>query len=189
MRKLIFQINVSLDGYADHTVAIADDELHDFSTDLLNTVDTVLFGRVTYQLFESYWPLAPKDPEATKSIVEFANKINAIPKIVFSKTLQNVGWNNTRLVKSNMAEEVLKLKQGTGKNLSVGGLSLAQSLMKLSLIDEYLILVQPVVVGKGRRLFDGVNDRLDLKLSGTKTFRSGVVVLHYLLNSKHEEHL
>src|SRR5512135_315231 len=98
MRKLIFQINISLDGFADHTVAIADDELHDFSTDMLNNIDTILFGRVTYQLFESYWPLAPNDPEATKSIVEFADKINAIPKIVFSNTLQDVGWNNTKLV-------------------------------------------------------------------------------------------
>ena len=182
MRKLIFSINVSLDGFADHTVAIADDELHEFSTAQLDTMDAVLFGRKTYQLFESYWPLAPRDPKATKSIVEFANKINAMPKIVFSKTLQNADWNNTKLFKGNMIEEVSKLKQGNGKSMSVGGLSMAQTLTNLSLIDEYWILVHPVIVGQGRRLFDGIKGRLDLKLADTSTFHSGVVVLHYLLN-------
>ncbi len=182
MRKLIFQINISLDGFADHTVAIADDELHDFSTDMLNNIDTILFGRVTYQLFESYWPLAPNDPEATKSIVEFADKINAIPKIVFSNTLQDVGWNNTKLVKGNVEEEVLKLKQMTGKDLSVGGLNLARSLTNLSLIDDYWILVHPVIVGKGRRLFDGIHESLALKLVDSQKFHSGVVALHYQQN-------
>ena len=185
MRKLIFSINVSLDGFADHTVALADDELHEFYTDQLDTIDTVLFGRVTYQLLESYWPLAPRDPEATRSMIEFAHKINAMPKIVFSRTLQNADWNNTKLVKGNMIEEVSKLKQGNGKSLSVGGLSMAQTLTNLSLIDEYWLLVQPVIAGKGRRLFDGVNDRFDLKLADTKTFHSGVVVLHYLLDRNH----
>lgn len=184
MRKLVFSINVSLDGYADHTVAIADDELHDFYTSQMDTLDTVLFGRLTYQLFESFWPLAPGDPQSTKSMVEFAQKINAIPKIVFSNTLDHAGWNNTKLVKGNMVDEVIKLKQGAGKNMSVGGISAAQALMNLSLIDEYWLLVQPVIVGKGSRLFEGVNDRHDLKLVDTKTFHSGVVVLHYLQDGK-----
>ena len=183
MRKLIFPINVSLDGFADHTVAIADDELHDFFINYeLNAVDAILFGRMTYQLLQSYWPTAPKDPRATKSMIEFAHKINAIPKIVFSNTLSDVNWNNTKLVKANAVEEVLKMKQGTGKNLSIGGISLAQTFMKQSLIDEYWILVHPVIVGTGRRLFDGVNNKPDLKLMETKTFHSGVVVLHYKLN-------
>ncbi len=182
MRKLIFSINVSLDGFADHTVAIADDELHEFHVDQLNTIDTVLFGRVTYQLFESYWPTAPGDPRATKSVIDFADKINAMPKLVFSKTLQNVHWNNTMLVKEDAVREVTKLKRGGGKNLSVGGLGIAQTLANASLIDEYWFLVQPVIVGKGRRLFDGVNNRSNLKLADTKTFHSGVVVLHYLWN-------
>lgn len=184
MRKLIFSINISLDGFADHTVAIADDELHKFYTDQLNTLDTVLFGRVTYQLFESYWPTAPGDPNATKSMVEFAHKINALPKIVFSKSLQGAGWNNTQLVKGDAVEEIINLKQGIGKSMSVGGIRLAQSLMKLSLIDEYWLLVQPIIVGEGRRLFAGESDRRDLKLVDTKSFHSGVVVLHYLLDEK-----
>jgi dihydrofolate reductase len=183
MMKLIFSINVSLDGYADHTVAIADDELHEFYTEqLTNTVGMVLFGRVTYQLFASYWPHVPDDPQAPKSIVAYAQKINAIPKIVFSKTLQKADWNNTRIIKGNMVEEVLRLKQGTGKDLSIGGLSIAQIFMQLSMIDEYWLLVQPTVVGKGRRLFEGVKKRIDLKLVDTQTFRSGVVVLHYVPN-------
>jgi dihydrofolate reductase len=182
MRKVIFSINVSLDGFADHTVAIADDELHEFATDLLSTVDTVMFGRVTYQLFERYWPTAPEDPQATRSMIDFADKINSMPKLVFSRTLQNADWNNTRLVKEDAAREVSKLKQGNGRNLSVGGLGIAQALTREALIDEYWFLVQPVIAGQGRRLFDGVKNRPGLKLIDTRNFRSGVVVLHYLLN-------
>jgi len=182
MRKLVFSINVSLDGFADHTVAIADDELHEFFSDQFDAIDLVLFGRVTYQLMESYWPTAPKDPAATKSEMEFAKKINAMPKVVFSRTLQKVDWNNARLSNGDMVEEVLKLKQGNGKSLSIGGISAIQTFMKLKMVDEFWLLVHPVIVGRGRRLFDGVDEKLDLKLVDTKTFRSGVVVLHYLLN-------
>ena len=182
MRKLIFSINVSLDGFADHTVAIADDELHEYSTDQLNTLDAVLFGRVTYQLFESYWPHASEDPQATESDVAFADKINAMPKIVFSRTLRKVDWNNARLSNGDMVEEVLKMKQGDGKSLSIGGISTIQTFMKLNMVDEFWLLVHPVIVGSGRRLFDGLNEKLDLKLVDTKTFRSGVTVLHYLLD-------
>ena len=179
MRKLIFSMNISLDGYADHTVAIADDELHEFASDLLDSVDIILFGRVTYQLMESYWPNARKDPGATKSMIEFADKINAKPKIVFSRTLQKAEWNNTRLVKDNIVEEVVKLKRQRGKNLSIGGIGMCQEFMKLGLIDEYWLLVQPVIIGKGRRLFESLRNRISLKLVDTKTFNSGVVVLHY----------
>jgi dihydrofolate reductase len=179
MRKLIFTMNISLDGVADHRVAMADDELHEFSTRLMDTVDMILFGRVSYQLFESYWPFAHEDPHATRSDIEFADKINAIPKIVFSRTLQEASWNNTRLVKGDMLEEVLRLKQGTGASLSIAGISLIQTFMKLKLIDEYWLLVQPVIWGKGMRLFEDIDDRIDLKLVDTQKFKSGVVVLHY----------
>jgi len=179
MRKLVFSINISLDGVADHKVAIADDELHDFSTHLMDTVDTVLFGRVTYQLFEGYWPVAYQDPHATKSVLRFADRINAVPKVVFSNTLQAAGWNNTQLVKGDVVKEVQMMKQGTGGHLSAGGISLLQTLLKANLIDEYWLLVQPVIWGKGRRLFEGGYDRTDLKLIDSMTFKSGVVVLHY----------
>jgi dihydrofolate reductase len=180
MRTVIFSVNVSLDGCADHRVAVADDELHQFATGLLDTVDAVLFGRVTYQLFESFWPTAPEDPSLSRSVVAFARKINAMPKIVFSNTLEKAEWTHTRLVRGNAVEEVSRLKQLPGKDLSVGGLSFASALAEQGLIDEYWLMVQPVIWGSGKRLFEGLKDRLNLKLSDTKTFHSGVVVLHYL---------
>ncbi len=180
MRKLIMEMNISLDGCADHTVAIADDELHDFAAQMLDSVDIELFGRVTYQLMESYWPHAHEDPQATQSMIRFARKFNAMPKIVFSQTLQKADWQNTRLVRENAVEEVARLKRQPGKDLSIGGISISQDLMRHGLIDEYWLLVQPVVWGKGTRLFDGVDTRVNLKLLETKTFKSGVVVLHYI---------
>ncbi len=187
-RNLVLAINVSLDGFADHTVAIADDELHDFYSGLLDKTDVALFGRVTYQLMESYWPHAHRDPNATKSILEFADKFNAIPKIVFSRTFQKATWSNTRLVRENMLEEITALKRQPGKNISIGGISLAQELMKQDLIDEFYLAVHPVLCRTGRRLFDGLDNKLDnkidLQLVDTTTFKSGVVVLHYLQNTK-----
>jgi len=184
MRKLVFAINVSLDGFADHTVAIADDELHQFFSSLLDETDIELFGRVTYQLMESYWPHAHNDPNATCVILEFADRFNSISKIVFSKSLLKAEWNNTKLIKGNAIEEVKKLKQQPGKNISIGGISLATALMKAGLIDEYLILIHPVAAGKGRQLFEGINEKRKLKLADTQVFKSGVVVLHYLSEGK-----
>jgi dihydrofolate reductase len=184
MRKLIFQINISLDGFADHTVAIADDELHDFFTEQLDNVDIELMGRVTYQLMADYWPIAHNDPEATKSTISFAAKFNAIPKIVFSKTLQKAEWQNTKLISENVVDEVAKLKNQKGKNLSVGGISTCQEFMKRGLIDEFWLLVHPVIVGKGHRLFDSFENISHLKLLETMTFKSGVVVLHYSFEKK-----
>ncbi len=173
------QMNVSLDGCADHTVAIADDELHEFAAGQLDTIDALLFGRVTYQLMESYWPQARRDPEATASMIAFADKFNALPKIVFSRTLQNVEGENARIISDNVEEEVLELKRQSGKNLGIGGISLCQEFMRRGLIDEYVLLVQPVVWGKGRRLFEDLDGRIGLELMDTKTFKSGVVVLRY----------
>ena len=179
MKKLIYAINVTIDGFADHTAVIADDELHAFYTNLLGEVDTVLFGKNTYQLMVDFWPYAKEYPSSTKSMIKFADKYNSIHKIVFSKTLDKVNWNNTDLVKGNAVEEVIKLKQDAGKNLSVGGINLASSLMKEGLIDECWFLVQPIILGNGRRLFDGLKARFNLKLMGSGKLKSGVVVLHY----------
>ncbi len=183
MRKLVFAINVSLDGFADHTIAdFVDDELLDFFSRLLDETDIELFGRVTYQLMESYWLNIHQDPNATRGELEFADRFNSISKIVFSKSLQKAEWNNTKLVKSDVIEEVKKLKQQPGKNISIGGIHLASTLMNAGLIDEYWILVHPIIVGKGRSLFDNVNEIKHLKLLETKKFNSGVVVLHYKVN-------
>jgi dihydrofolate reductase len=180
MRKLILAINVSLDGFADHTVTVAaDDDLHDFFGELLAVTDVALFGRVTYQLMESYWPHAHEDPNATRGMLEFADKLNAVPKIVFSRTLRKAEWKNTRLVTEDMVNEVTNLKRQPGRYISLGGIGISQEFMRLGLVDEYWLAVQPVLVGKGRRLFDELNEKIDLKLVDTKTFKSGVVVLHY----------
>ena len=115
MRKLIMQMNISLDGSADHMVAIADDELHDFAAEQLDNLDIALFGRVTYELMAGYWPHADRDPEATWSMKNFAKKFNAMPKIVFSQTLKIADWENTKLIRSNAVEEIKRLKQQPGK--------------------------------------------------------------------------
>jgi dihydrofolate reductase len=185
MRKLTLSINVSLDGFADHTVAVAaDDELHDFFSGLLADTDIALLGRVTYQLMESYWPNAHQDPRASKSMLAFADKYSAVPKIVFSRTLQTAVWNNTSVFRGNMVREVIRLKREPGKSISLGGISVSQEFMRRGLINEYWLVVHPVVVGKGKRLFDGQNDRMNLTLVDTKVFKSGAVVLHYLCEGK-----
>jgi dihydrofolate reductase len=180
MRKIIFSINITIDGYADHTAGIADDELHEFFADFLDSVDVVLFGRKTYELMAGFWPNAKEDPRITKSIIKFADKFNSISKVVFSKTLNDVDWNNTTLNKGNLIDEVLKLKKQNGKNISAGSLSIASALIKKQLIDEYWFLIHPVILGKGKQLFEDLNQRSNLKLVDTKTLSSGVVILHYL---------
>ncbi len=180
MRKLIWQVTVSLDGFADHTVVHADDELDElfeFSINQMDEMEFLLFGRVTYQLME-VWHQTPDDPKATKKMIEFANKFNAKPKIIFSRSLQEVR-ENERLVKKDAVEEVIKLKQQSGKNLLISGLALPQEFIRQGLIDEYLLLILPTIVGKGKRLFDNLEDRKSLKLIYTNTFKSGVVVLRY----------
>jgi dihydrofolate reductase len=180
MRKLVFSINISLDGFADHTVAIADDELHDCFSGLLDNTGIELFGRVTYQMMESYWPYAHDDPVASMSTLNFADKFNSIPKIVFSGTLEKAEWNNTTLIRSNALEYVAGLKETEGKDLFIGGIELAGSFMSHDLIDEYWLLVHPVVAGKGRRLFESVNEKLKLRLVESMVFKPGVVALHYV---------
>lgn len=183
MGKVIFSINISLDGYADHTVAIADDELHDFFTEQLHNIDISVFGQKTYQLMESYWPVAHQDPNATKSILSFAQRFNSMAKMVFSGTLQEAKWNNTKLVKRDVVEVISEMKRQTDYVMSIGGISIAQTLTRHNLIDEFWILVHPVIVGTGRFLFENLSKPAKLKLADTKIFRSGVVVLHYLCDS------
>ena len=179
MRKIIFAINTSINGSVDHTAGIADDELHNFFTDLLNSVDVVLMGRKTYQLMESFWPVAHKDPNSTKSILRFADKYNSIKKIVFSETLKEVTWQNSQLADRNLQEIISELKNQDGKNISAGSLSIAMQLLKLNLIDEFWFAVHPVIAEKGPRLFDGMDVYKKLKLIDSKTLSSGVVFHHY----------
>lgn len=179
MRKLVFSINLSVDGFADHTVAIPDDKMHDFFTGLLDETGIELFGRITYQMMEAAWPRAHENPSFSKSTLKFADRFNSMPKIVFSGTLEKAEWNNTMLVKSNALEYVAKLKETDGENLGIGGIKLAGSLMSHGLVDEYWLLVHPVIAGKGRRLFEGPIGSRKLELIDSIRFKSGAVALHY----------
>ena len=179
MRKLIAAINMTLDGFCDHTAGIADEELHQHYSELLSNADAIIYGRITYQLMESYWPSVVKNPTGNKPMDEFAVIIQNIPKIVFSHTLNNVDWKNVKLAKGGVKEEVLELKQQPGKDILVGSPSLIITLMKLNLIDEYQLCVHPVIGGRGLPLFKNINDRTILKLLKTKTFSSGSITLYY----------
>lgn len=179
MRKLVFAINITIDGFADHTAGIADDELHDFFTNFLDTIDVSLMGRKTYQLMENYWPNAHQDPNATKSTIDFADKFNAMKKIVFSSTLTEVKWKNSRLASESLLKVVSDLKNQNGKNISAGSLSIAKQLFNANLIDEFWFLIHPVVLGKGKKLFDGLDIKNQLRLIDIKKFNSGVVALQY----------
>lgn len=182
MRKLIAAINMTLDGFCDHTAMIADDEIHQHYNELLSNADTLIYGRITYQLMESYWPTVVKNPTGNKPTDEFAVIIDNISKIVFSHSLKNVNWKNAKLVKRGIKEEVLELKQSRNdgsKNILVGSPSLIVSLMQLDLIDEYQFCVHPIFLGSGLPLFNSINDRINLKLLKTKTFGCGAITLYY----------
>jgi dihydrofolate reductase len=181
MRKVVFAINITTDGYCNHTDMIADEELHDFYTRLLRNASLLLFGRITYQLMVPYWPDVAKNQSEAAATNEFARVFDSLDKVVFSTTLKHVQGSNTRIVRANVAEEVLTLKQQPGNDISVGSLSIASQLSDRGLIGEYHFVVHPVIAGKGPRLFETVKPRESLRLDfiGSKPFQSGVIALHY----------
>ena len=178
MRKVIAAINMTLDGYCDHTAIIPDEEIHQHYTDLLSRGDTLLYGRITYQLME-FWRTLVENPSGEKSMDDFAVVIDKIPKIVFSRTLKNVEWESAKLANRDLEEEVLALKQQSGKDILVGSRSLIIQLMNLNLIDEFQLCIHPVIAGNGLPLFENINDRIIFKLIKTKTFSGGAVTLYY----------
>jgi dihydrofolate reductase len=179
MRKLIAAINVTLDGFCDHTAMIADEELHEDANALFRSADTALFGRVTYKLMEESWPPMVKNPSGIKALDEFAVLIDDIQKVVFSHTLKEVHWKNARLANESLQNEVLRLKQDFGKNILVGSPSLIVQLTKLELIDEYHLWLQPIILGKGLKLFKDIEEKVALKLLNSRPFQSGVMQLSY----------
>jgi dihydrofolate reductase len=182
MRNVIFAINITLDGCCDHTKQAADDESHEFFVRLLREADLLVFGRKTYQLMVPYWPEVAKNQSMTKAENEFAQTFDSIKKIVFSRSLDRAEDRNTRIVRSNLQDELLRLKQEQGKNILVGGVSLPSQLIELGLVDEYCFVVSPIVAGEGRRLLEGVSlrEKLRLKLVESKILKSGCVALRYL---------
>ena len=181
MRNVIFAINTTLDGCCDHTKQLADDETHEYFTHLLRNVDLLIFGRKTYQLMVPFWPEVAKNQSMTKASNEFARAFDSIHKVVFSRSLDRAEDKNTRIVRTDLRDEILRLKQESGKSILVGGVSVPSQLIELGLVDEYRFVIGPVVAGEGRRLLDGVSlpERLQLKLVESKIFESGCVALRY----------
>jgi dihydrofolate reductase len=181
MRNVIFAINITVDGCCDHTNTIADEELLEYYTHLLRGVDLLVFGRKTYDLMVPYWPDIAKSQSGTKAENQFADTFDSINKIVFSQSLDSTEGTNTRIVRTNLRDEMLRMKKEQGRNILIGGVAIPSQLMELGLVDECYFVVQPIVAGKGRRLLEGSSlpEKLQLKLVESKFFKSGCVALHY----------
>jgi dihydrofolate reductase len=181
MRNVVLSMQVSLDGFIARANGeldwhLVDREFNEYARDLLDSFDTLVFGRVTYQLMASYWPTAiTNDPVEAR----IAERLNTLPKVVFSRTLKKVEWKNSRLATGGVAEEIRKMKEQPGKDIGIGGTSLVAVLAPLGLIDDYRILVVPVVLGTGKPLFKDIKKSISLKLRETRTFGSGLVLLAY----------
>jgi dihydrofolate reductase len=182
MRNVIFAINTTLDGCCDHTKQLADDETHEYFTQLLRSVGLLVFGRVTYQLMVPFWPEVARTQSMSKASNEFARVFDSLDKVVFSRSLGSADDRNTRIIRTDLGDAMLQLKQEPGKDILVGGVSLPSQLIELDLVDEYRFVVGPILAGEGRRLMEGVSppEKLQLKLVESKPFKSGCVALRYL---------
>lgn len=178
MRKVIAAFNTTIDENCDHTVGIADKELHQHYADLLDNAGVILYGRTTYQLMQ-YWQTLLKNPSGEKTADDFAKSIDRVPKIVFSHTLKNTDWKTAKIATNPIDEVVRELKSQPGKDIYVGSRSLITQLMNLNLIDELQLCIQPVIAGKGLSLFENINERTILKLNKTKNFNNGAIILYY----------
>jgi dihydrofolate reductase len=182
MRNVIYGINLTLDGCCDHTKFNPDEDTFEYFIHLLRDVDLLVYGRKTYQLMVPYWPDIAKSQSETKADIEFAQAFVSRKKVVFSRSLASAEDENTRIVRTNLRDEILKLKQEPGKDILVGGVDIPSQLVELGLVDEYRFVVAPIIAGEGRRLMEGISlrERLQLKLVESKIFESGSVALRYL---------
>jgi dihydrofolate reductase len=178
MSTIIAAINMTLDGYCDHTAVDAGEEIHWHYADLLASAEAILYGRITYQLME-FWPPLVKNPSGNASMDEFALVMDKVPKIVFSHTLKKLDWHSAQLSGRSLEEELKHRRQEPGKPVYLGSPSLIVAGTNLRLIDEYQICVHPVIAGKGMLLFKEIQEAMELKGVGTKSFDSGAVVLYY----------
>ena len=183
MGKLIFAINITLDGCCDHIKMIANEEVHAYHTNLLRDIDTIVYGRKTYELMVPFWPdIAKNHSGQTKAMNKFAQAFDSVNEIVvFSRSLEKAEG-KTRIVRKNLRDEILKLKKEEGKNIITGGVDIPSQLIELGLVDEYFFVIHPIVAGEGRRLLEGISlqEKLQLNLAGSKFLKSGHVALHYL---------
>ncbi|MFP3463469.1 dihydrofolate reductase family protein [Arthrobacter globiformis] len=183
MRKIILMMSVSLDGFfeapgGDISWHLVNDELLGDLNDRFRTMSAFMSGRITHELMARYWPTADRDPGLSAPMAEFAGIWRAMPKFVFSRTLTGAGWNTT-VIPDVVPEQVAELKARSGGDIALSGANLASSFMRQGLIDEFRILVHPVVLGRGRPLFEDPDVRRSLRLEGTRAFSNGVVLLHY----------
>ena len=181
MRKLIFGINISLDGCCDHTKFSGGDDVHNYFSELLKQADTVIYGRKTYELMVPFWPEVAKSQNMDALANAFATTFDALKKVVVSHTISETADPKTIIIGENLKEEVIKLKQQPGKAISTGGIDLPGKLIALGLVDEFHIVVHPVIVGEGRRLFSEAMfpENMGLTLTGSKILSSGCVALQY----------
>lgn len=188
MRKIVLFMHTSLDGYAatsKHEIGWihVDEEIFDYAAARTNESDTALYGRVTYELMESYWPTAADKPDASKHDKEHSVWYNKVDKVILSKSMQGQQLKNTTIIGDNIKECINELKQKDGKEIVIfGSPSAAHSLMHLDLIDEYWLFVNPVLLGKGIPVFSNIEEITKLKLMASHTFSSGVVCLNYQRN-------
>lgn len=183
MRKLIAAMNMTLDGFCDHTLGIADDEIHQHYADLLKSADAVLYGRKTFGLME-YWRSVVENPTGVAATDDFAAAIDVVRKVVFSRTLEQVDWRNTELKREIVKDEIVAIKENAAKDVFVGSPSMIVQLTNLGLIDEYQIAIHPLIAGRGLTLFKDISEQVDLKLFRTKTFGCGVVIHVYETTNK-----
>lgn len=185
MRKIVLFMHVSLDGFVagpngEMDWIIVDEEMFDYAARRTAAADTALYGRITYEMMQSYWPTAGDQPGATKHDIEHSRWYNTVTKVVVSRTMKGTSLPHTKIISDNVSNEIIELKQAAGKNILIfGSPSTCHTLMANSLIDDYWLLVNPMLLGHGIPLFKGVTDRLKLKLADTIPFASGVVCLHY----------
>jgi len=182
MRSVIFAINITLDGCCDHNKFNPDNEVLEHYTHLLRDFDLLVYGRKTYQLMVPYWPDVATNQSGRKADIEFAQAFVSRKIVVFSRSLASAEYTNTRIVRTNLRDEIVKLRQEQGKDILVGGVDVPSQLIKLGLIDEYRFVVMPIIAGEGRRLMEGASlqEKLQLKLVESKIFKSGCVALRYL---------
>jgi dihydrofolate reductase len=185
MRHLIFFMHTSLDGFVagpngEMDWINVDDEMFDFVGTMTDQSDTALYGRVTYEMMQSYWPTAGDAPKASKHDKEHSAWYNKVSKVVLSKTLSETGLQNTKVIADQLSENIHKIKQQGEKNILIFGSPRAsQSLLNEGLIDEFWLFVNPIILGKGMPLFKDITGTTKLKLADSKTFASGVIALHY----------
>ncbi|AZN42650.1 dihydrofolate reductase family protein [Paenibacillus albus] len=186
MRKLVMFMHVSLDGYAsDSNGGLGwipyNEELQKYADEVVAEVGVPVYGLATYRLMESYWPTLLDDPDATKHDIEHATWLQGVQKVVISSTLNKVEWNNTTLIKDNIAEEIKALKEQPGKDLVIfGSPGASKTLLELGLIDEFLLTICPVVLGSGKSVFDG-SEKIKLKLLSSRALQSGIIATRYEL--------